>query len=74
MKARKPSFLKKRSKKLLFAVADVRSAHAKKDKSFLLLFFKKEGLFLPFLPREVWFSAAWFVSASQAGIARPILR
>jgi cytochrome c-type biogenesis protein CcmH len=43
------SFLKKRSKKLLFAVADFRSARAKKHKSFLVLFFKKEHSFLLFL-------------------------
>jgi len=39
---KKSSFLKKRSKKLLVAVADFRSARAKKSKSFLVLFFKKE--------------------------------
>jgi len=36
------SFLKKRSKKLLLAVADLRSARAQRHKSFLVLFFKKE--------------------------------
>jgi len=35
----RPSFLKKRSKKLLFIFIG-----ANMDKSFLLLFFKKEGL------------------------------
>jgi hypothetical protein len=38
------SFLKKRTKKLLFAVADFPAALAE-SKSFLLLFFKKDVLF-----------------------------
>ncbi len=43
------SFLKKRSKKLLIAVADLSPAPTSRHKSFLLLFFKKEGLtFLTF--------------------------
>jgi len=39
------SFLKKRSKKLLLAVADVCPARALRSKSFLVLFFKKEHSF-----------------------------
>jgi hypothetical protein len=38
------SFLKKRSKKLLFAVADTATGTRQKYKSFLVLFFKKERL------------------------------
>jgi hypothetical protein len=41
--------LKKRSKKLLVAVADLRSARAKRHESFLVLFFKKELSFFLFL-------------------------
>jgi hypothetical protein len=44
IRKKRPSFLKKRSKKLLFAIAELRSARAKRSKSFLLLFFKKEDL------------------------------
>jgi hypothetical protein len=39
------SFLKKRSKKLLFAVADFSPGSASRSKSFLVLFFKKEHSF-----------------------------
>jgi hypothetical protein len=42
-KKERTSFLKKRSKKLLLAVADLRSARAQRYKSFLVLFFKKEN-------------------------------
>jgi hypothetical protein len=51
------SFLKKRTKKLLIAVADRRPQRAQSRKSFLLLFFKKEDLpslvppWAPYLPR-----------------------
>jgi hypothetical protein len=41
----RPSFLKKRSKKLLIAVADFPPARALRSKSFLVLFFKKEQSF-----------------------------
>jgi mono/diheme cytochrome c family protein len=41
-KGERTSFLKKRSKKLLVAVADFPLARAKRSKSFLVLFFKKE--------------------------------
>jgi hypothetical protein len=40
----RPSFLKKRSKKPLIAVADLWPTPVKRHKSFLLLFFKKEDL------------------------------
>jgi NodT family efflux transporter outer membrane factor (OMF) lipoprotein len=46
VQAERTSFLKKRSRKLLLAVADFPSAHALKDKSFLVLFFKKEHSWL----------------------------
>jgi hypothetical protein len=39
------SFLKKRSKKLLIAVADPSSRVRQESKSFLVLFFKKEHVF-----------------------------
>jgi hypothetical protein len=38
----RPSFLKKRSKRLLIAVADSAASVAQRRKSFLVLFFKKE--------------------------------
>jgi hypothetical protein len=41
------SFLKKRTKKLLNAVADLSPAPTPRNKSFLLLFFKKEDLASP---------------------------
>jgi hypothetical protein len=44
MKAGRSSFLKKRTKKLLFVGARVRASARLMEKSFLLLFFKKEGL------------------------------
>jgi outer membrane lipoprotein-sorting protein len=48
-KEERTSFLKKRSKKLLFLLARADRMSATANKSFLLLFFKKEGLFLLFL-------------------------
>jgi hypothetical protein len=49
LEIKRRSFLKKRTKKLLFAVADLSPAPALRHKSFLLLFFKKEGLDFPFM-------------------------
>jgi hypothetical protein len=46
----RPSFLKKRSKKLLLLEVHAGGRSATAIKSFLLLFFKKEGL--PYLPRR----------------------
>jgi hypothetical protein len=43
---RRPSFLKKRSKKLLVSEARRGASPALKRKSFLVLFFKKEHFFL----------------------------
>jgi hypothetical protein len=44
----RPSFLKKRSKKLLLLEADAGDRSATAIKSFLVLFFKKELLSYPF--------------------------
>jgi mono/diheme cytochrome c family protein len=46
MREERTSFLKKRSKKLLVTVADLRSTRAQRSKSFLVLFFKKEHSYL----------------------------
>jgi hypothetical protein len=46
------SFLKKRSKKLLFIQTSVREPHTYDNKSFLVLFFKKELLPSFFAPRQ----------------------
>jgi len=42
---KRPSFLKKRSKKLLILNADASTSAAERRKSFLVLFFKKEQAF-----------------------------
>jgi hypothetical protein len=52
------SFLKKRSKKLFFAVAEFSASARQKNKSFLVLFFKKEH---PCLSLAVTALSAWLV-------------
>jgi len=48
LKEESSSFLKKRTKKLWLAVADLSPAPTSRHKSFLLLFFKKEGFLIFF--------------------------
>ena len=71
----KPSFLKKRSKRLLFAVAGLSGSVRQRRKSFLVLFFKKEHSFanVSILATCILASSLAFVDGSVVNVALPAI-